>query len=520
MTVLEKSAAKKAMRKSMKNTLKQSYRAPSQPTHTAGDIEVYDQKPKLVKETARLVEAILTQNCPYALPRPAGAYVAPHQFSWEKVIQLDTAAKLKTALLVSNNLDNILSIGQPAVGATTIPANTTVISMNQVSVPQGSVCYDASLPLGNNQVFKTSTLPLVAGYSHFSSSTNKFAPGFKYYPGTVALMNPVTLTFYNASGNAGALTLTAGHVTGGAPVTDITHNIVVAANPALYSYDLSTDPGWAAFIAALGAAQGFWFAWAFAPTNGNMSQPYGFNVSESFTGNTILNSPLIWTKYALWDLMADGVVAYAQFQKSARHNVTGQIMTLTNTTSELIKGGSVFAARLPGDTYGDLGNSVDEIISIVSSQVHHKLKSCDLARGMSYSFTPEKLQDWLFERNSNFDPYNGNPENIPYCAIALDATNSGLNNGNPTFTLTGTVSVEYLTTDPSNWFVSSPSIEPIFDAILNALAQENCLSHNPDHIAHLKGVVKRVMTSDNMKYALKTMIGAGIKAAPFILSLL
>ena len=475
---------------------------------------------ELVKNVEELVDAILTQQKPYVLPRYAGAFVAPHQYRWKKAIALDDPMKFKTSMLFSNNLDNVLSIGQHSASDITIAFQSlSNVPTNPCTYPSGEVCYDYTLTLENGRSYKSSSLP-VAGYSHWSNSRSSFVPGFKYYRGRWGASNtdPLILSFYNAAKTTGSVTFNVGVVVDGAPQTRLSHIASLEQNVTSYNFldhanydDFQTE-------VMLPTTEGYFFTVAVQSSGPNNNQPYGNHIGLQL-GPITISSPITWAKYSLWDLMADGQIAHAQYMKSSRHNVTGNIVTLTNTTAELYKGGNIFAARLPGNSYNDLGASTDDIIKVVSSQVDHVLESSDLARGMSYSFTPEKIQDWLFERHQSSDPFQGNPENLPYCAVAIDA--SGVNaSAVPTFMLTGVISVEYLTVDPSNWKVSSPSNSVIFDAILNALATENCVSCNPDHIDHLKRVVKKVMTTDNLKYAVKTLISTGVKVAPFVLSLL
>jgi hypothetical protein len=446
--------------------------------------------------------------------------VAPHQYRWKKALALSDPAQFKTSLLITNDLEAILAVGQAETADVTIPFGTYNYSPGvSATYPVGNIALDYDLLLSNGKQYKSSSLA-TAGYSHWSNSKSNFVPGFKYYPGHFAAetADPAVLSFYNVSNAIGNISYIAGTVVGGEPAQTISHTTALVDG--VNNYDLSTDANWAAWNTAATSAnsEGFYFCVALSVTNGNYRQGYGSYIGLQL-GPIELATPITWTRYSLWELMAEGEVAAVQFAKASRHNVTGNIVTLTNTTAEIYKGGSIYAARLPGNSYTEMGATNDDVIRIVSSQVDHVLESSELSKGMSYSFTPEKIQDWLFERTRINDPYQGNPENIPYCAVALDAT--GIDTSAiPTFVLTGVVSIEYLTTDPSNYKVSSPSQSAIFDAVLNALAVENCVSCNPDHWDHLKGVVDKVMNSENVKYALRSIISTGVKVAPFVLSML
>jgi hypothetical protein len=474
---------------------------------------------RLVRNVKALVSAILDQKDSYVLPRYAGAQVAPHQFAWQYNYNLDSVEKLQSAFIITNNPDALLIIGNETGSQINIP-NATYNSEPGVpcSYPLAPICIDYSLRTSSGETYKSTNTDL-AGYAHWSTARTAFVGGFKYYAGRVANIDDLIPSFYNASGNAGSVIFTAGVVNGTTINPEIIHTATMTQVVVGYQYQMSVNANWVAFQTAASTADGIYITVTPAFTSGNYTQPQGNNVGCYFEQYEI-DSPTTWKELSLWSLMADGQIARAQFEKAARHNVTGQICTMSNNTAQLIKGGSVYAARLPGNTYDDLGGTIKSIIKVTSSQVHHKLEGSDLARGVSYSFTPEKVQDWLFERTKINDPYQGNPANLPYCAIAIDATNSGLANGTPSFTFTGKLSIEYLTTDPSNWFTSSPGNSLLFDAILNAMARENCVSCNPDHISHIKNVVSKIMTSDNLKLVLKTMINAGVAVTPFILSLL
>ena len=508
MTKAQKKKAKKKEEKKIviKEVEKQVVRAPPP------RVVPLDEAAHNVRE---LIEAILLQRKPYVLPRYAGAYVAPHQYRWKKQITLDSDLKLRTAFLITNDLNGLLHTGT-AEYTDAVMEDKAYSSYPGVAVqyPLTTICQDSSLELlGGSEFIKSSSLP-VGGYVHWSRNTNKFVPGFKYYPGTWNnAPSKLKASFYNTQNPpVGSVTFTLGSVHNGivAPAITRTQAIVSGVN----AYDFATDPGFSAFATEMSDYSGWYLTYAFtAVQNESYGNYLGIEIAEM-----VVASPMVWRTESLWQLMTDSEIAQAQYYKASRHNVTGNAVTLTNTTAPIYKGGTIYAARLPGNSYEKIGGTLNDVIKVISCQTDHVLESSSLEFGMHYSFTPEKIQDWLFERDVKLDPFAGNPENIPFCAVAIDAT--GISGGSPTLTFTGIVSVEYLTVDPSNWKVSSPSNSAIFDAVLNALASENCLSENPDHLDHIAKVVRRVMTSDNMKYALKSLVQAGVKVAPFVLSML
>jgi hypothetical protein len=473
-----------------------------------------------------LLECILLQTGPYTLPRPAGTYVAPHQYSWTKSLTLDSAAKLKGAFLITNDPMAVLHLGAQSGTDDVVPAGTGFSSEPGEAItypPNSTIVLDYDMKFASGKTYKTSRLA-APGYTHWSNSDKKFVPGFKYYPGVIAGDPEPTLIFNNPSKQPGSVSFIAGYVNLNDEIvtsfTEVTPMIVVS--PFNTSYDLNTNAAYAAWLAAAQdstQSKGFFFAVGLNFT-ASAYESYGNHIGLDLIADLKITTPFSWSTYSLFELMGEGAVAEIQFLKANRYNVTGNHVVFSNNSAQLIKGGNIFGARLPGNSFGSLPGTPDALTALISTQSHHKMVSTQLAQGLSYSFTPEKIQDWLFERGPIDDPYGGDPQNIPYLAAVYDASAAGVDQGFPTFTFTGKLSLELLTTDPSNYFFPSHSNQPIFDAVLNSLASQNCVSENPDHIAHIKNVIRSVMTSDNIKYALRTIVSAGIKVAPFALALL
>lgn len=464
----------------------------------------------------KLVSAILLQDKPYVLPRYTGAPVAPHQYRWQKQLSLDSADLYKTGFIFSNDPDKVLQIGQATSTDNAILAGSYNSDPGVVANwPSSRIYMDQNLPLIGNHTLK-STIFNEAGL-HWSNSSRKFVPGAKYYPCMWGPDDPVKFesVIYNTSGKVATCIARLECISDGVAGYTLSIQSDLASNGNT-TFDFAAHANFDVFCDHMRQPnRGFAVSYFLStPVQMNYGATYGIAV-----GNILLSTPFTWRHYSLWNLISDGAVAKAQYEKASRYNVTGNAITLTNTSSNYVKGGSIYAARLPGNSQGSLGGTLDSMIKVISSQTHHVLRSPSLETGMHYSFTPEKIQDWLFERSPDDSPYDGDPQNIPYCAAVIDAT--GVQVGAvPTFILTGIMSIEYLTVDPSNWIVNSPANSMIFDALLTGLASQNCLSENPDHFANVKRLVRKIMTEDNMKVALKTMVNAGVKIAPFVLSLL
>lgn len=385
-----------------------------------------------------LVSAILLQDKPYVLPRPAGAFVAPHQYRWKKQISLDDPTKFRTGFLFTNNLDGILHIGQKSVSDHTVASGTYGSNEPGIATtyPGGVlISSDATMAFTDKSAFKASTIPMSTGV-HWSNNKRQFVPGRKYYPG-VWSANPTNMTasLYSVGGAGANLTITLTRFNKAFQATNVLSNTMVLANNN-NSYNFTTHAQWATFCTSMALADTLGFTVGYL-LDQTVHQGYGNHLSLKVEGLEIA-SPLTWTSYSLWDLISEGAIAKAQYEKASRHNVTGNAITLTNTTAELVKGGSIYAARLPGNSYSEIGGTLDDLVRVISCQVDHVMASSELKTGMHYSFTPEKLQDWLFERPVEKDPYAGDPTNIPYCAAVIDA--SGIDpNSTPTFMLTGIV---------------------------------------------------------------------------------
>jgi hypothetical protein len=473
-----------------------------------------------------LVQAICAGTTPFTLPRPCGAFVAPHAYRWEKSIAMDEIAfpSKKMAFVLTNDPNQILQVGTP-VGATETVAPGTYADYPGVgtSYITGAAKYYCSedLVLEDGRKLKSTTLDQ-PGYI-YSASNFKFMPSARYYPcviGAAADPQP-EYVFKNPSNRAGTLIAVLGYV----DLAGIPHD-VVTVGPTAFSDGTQSAPfsalavpyaTWLAAVRDVNTSKGFYIYYVLdftSSTYETAGNAIGFKVSE-FALETLFS----WFTYSLWQLIGNADVAKKQFETAQRYNVTANTLLFQNLTSLLNKGGAIYAARFPGNSFGTLPHALDELQAKISSQVHHCLEGAQLELGLNYFFTPEKLQDWLFERDVSKDPYSGDPENIPYLVVVVDASNTGTG-GIPTFNFLGRCHLEYLTDDVSNYFFSTPGSGPVFDALTTELAKMNGISPNETHIEHIKNTVSRVMSSDNVKYVIKSMAHAGIKLAPFVLSAL
>jgi hypothetical protein len=413
----------------------------------------------------------------------------------------------------------LLSISQPNPGSTATVNPGLFATGNGILPANDHLCF--STPLNFNGVLVHST-PATGGVggAYFDLSRLE-TPVIEYFPGTfVAPASDLSAVFVNESGSSFTIQPTLGHVdANGNAHLDYTGLPVVAgvSTPAVLAWD-HTAGGFIVWQAAIssGANLGFWIGFQVAGGDSQLIQEGSFG--EANLPNLVLedNTPT-WTTYSLFDLLSNSSSVQTQFASASQACVTGISFLLQNTTPMLTKGGDLYAARLPGYSR-KMPGSIQQIIKVVQSQTHHKLQTNELAKGLHWSYLPEKVQDWLFSPVTNY----GNPSfnsALPFLAVAY-------NQGNvvdtvPTFNLKICVMIEYITTDPSNFFLMSPSTPGYFEMLVNALSKENGLSENPDHVEKIKKIVKDVVNSDEFKMFASQALQAGVRvgkaALPYIL---
>ena len=76
------------------------------------------------------------------LPRPAGTFVAPHQFNWKLDFDLDDPSLYKGAFLLTNNPDEFLLLGSADVNKTMVPSHH-VENLDSTYFSTSPVCFDA-----------------------------------------------------------------------------------------------------------------------------------------------------------------------------------------------------------------------------------------------------------------------------------------------------------------------------------------------------------------------------------------
>lgn len=474
---------------------------------------------ELQKPVMELVEAILNQQSTYVLPRAFPTAVAPHRFEFMKAFNpaVSEAGTVRSAIIFRPD---------PNVFMTYADESDSVeydFLINQdvdykFSPSANSITLDADIL--QPEVIKASTAKSGFVAKHFSRSSQKLVDGLKYYSGAWTIPDAdLTMNVFNPNSAAFDIRPIAGTISAtGVAALVYTGDVVTVNSKANGALTLdSTDPNFDAWRVLAANARGIWLGVQFQ-NDVPISVSNGFQASIILT-NFTRSADIIWRTLSLWDLLdtVSSVNAQAQFKSATRFSTTGMSILMQNTGQLLNRGGDLYCARLPGNF--TLDGSIENIIGIISSQTHHKLRSAELALGANLPWTPEKVQDWLFQEHVEEDPYNGNPLNKPYLAIAM--TFSGLEPGAvPSFNFVGGFSMEYLTVDASNTFFLSPGLEELYILLCTELSAREVFSENPTHLQTIKKVAKDVVTSPGFRRFVAGMISAGVKVAPMVLSML
>jgi hypothetical protein len=469
----------------------------------------------LTAEVAEYIYHYLLQDTLMVLPRPVGGAVAPHRYHFN--LEKNVAPGTRGAFLATNDPDGIIWEGEISPDITYNGLGLDISMSQSTTAPPGVLSMDTTINVGTNKV-KTSTATSGTLAVHYSNTDKKFVPGLKYYPGGWNFTSDaVAFEIKNTSTAAITPTYYYGIVqpTGNAVLYGSFSGSAIAAD-ATGSTAVPVNASWATFKTAAAdstQSKGIWFGFSFTGANYLYS---GARYSVLIDEVEHLG-PTIWYKHSLWDNIEKGVNSKQQFDSAARHCMTGLRCTFSNTTPELSKGGNIYGAKLPGNSYQDLPGDYETLRKLLTSQPVNAMDSHLLAEGASYSFCPEKQQDWEFVPRYEEDPVLGNANNLPYFACCYDATSIA---SVSTFVFDVACSMEYLTTDPSNLFFQSHANANFYFALLNELSMHSCVGHNPDHFDKMKAIAKKICTSDNIKMVLSGMISAGVKIAPLALSLL
>jgi len=476
-----------------------------------GDTWASIKKAPIYKHTEDLVEAIVRQNKPYILPRPAGSYVSPHQVSLDKTLTI-TASDIQNgfgsrALLFTNDPQRILAIGQETT--ITLEETNERFDFNDfVDYGVRVYAFGAFHEVGNGDgpVHSTAVYSdqIPAGvYMYEDNQGDKYEKiGIQSFPFRISSVTSLTHTASVAQ-DCNVTFIIGTHDSFGGSLAELTHTM--ATTNQFASYDWTTNAGFGAFLTNSAGAVGTYFAVSFDAS-------LRFGTQHVYPITAVAVSALNWQYFSLWQLIKNSSVLEKQFYVSQLFNPTGFRCLIQNGTPELAKGGFIYGARLPSYAFEVMPGDMDGLEALISSQKHHKLESKLLEHGGNYFYTPEKVQDYFFTRPER-DSVN---TQWPFGLCLLRPGNFA--GADLIFNLNITYSYELITTDISATMFPSASSEILMNQLLYALSKENGWSENPDHIQHAMRVVRNVMASDEMKFALTSLLQAGIKIAPMVIS--
>jgi len=441
--------------------------------------------------------------------------VSPHQISFDLEYSISpadiTAGDSERVFILSTDPDSLIKVGRSETG--TFDGNINTMQFKDHPIDTGVRYYfNYSLDINGTEELHSykytgngSVPPANGIYFNEIQGLVHENIGVQIFPFSLTSVSTIT-QLLNSSVSATAYTLTVGMGcidNNGDVLGEVTNTAAVIAN-ANGSANVTSAAGWAAFLALQATAVGnyFWISSSVDISADSM----GLKI---VTG--VYNSPLQYTTYSLWDCVSPSVALRAQFTGCEMWNPTGARFLFQNLTPEGSLAGSVLGARLPSYSQNKIPGTMSGVAALVSSQKHHKLLHNKLAEGACYVYTPEKVQDYFFAPPGG---QHTRPFGLMYIKPA-QLFEAGCN-----LLISVTFSYELITTDVSATMFPSASSEILMHSLLYALSKENGWSENPKHLQHAANMVKRVMTSDEMKYALKSLVSAGIKVAPMVISAL
>lgn len=468
------------------------------------------------------VQNLLTVDKPFVLPRAVRTWVAPHKFDYKFPV-IPAASSTKGALIVRPAFDAFLQTAEVGTSAA-IPfvLNQPKLSFAWDSNSQGSgISQDVPIEVGGVAI--KSTTQTSNGFTHFSESSKSLKSGFKAYEGTFTI-SPADMVIRTDNPDNATMTwnlhfLSLPPAVGAYPNFDYT----IAGSSAGNSVGTitATSANLASWRSNVLAGRGF--AIVFEVTNPGTIGRVPLHFTLQLTGPTItVGSAVLWKNYSFWELSpSSGALLQQQFILASRHCTTGLRATFSNCSNQFAKGGQIWAAQLPGNSYSDLPGTIDGLKAFLGERQNNNLKGVDLSEGASWSYTPEKIQDWFFQEKAIDDPYNGNPLDLPYFALAYDLSGVlGTAGYQAVFDLNGAIMVEYITVDTSSFTTLPPSdVVGLLQHLLMELPAHNHVTSNPHHLREIAKSAMNFVKSPAGREVLSKIGKLGMSLAPLLLAL-
>lgn len=380
------------------------------------------------------------------------------------------------------------------------------------------VTVDTDIKTSAGKTVRSSTFKGVTDYVHFSDREGKMLPGAKYYPGfvdwgTVAELRitDTNSTKFRTAGTMKAdlfyVRLVSGQQT---LVSAGTESVAVEANNTMPLIVLEIDgnmsPGDLGFMILMTYSVPLY-------QYGQILCTFEFTKAGGEPGDfAILTGG--WSSFTLWDLIGpQSRSSKLQFDSCDKWVVTGLNCLLQNATATIYKSGDVFAARMPGGFLppSEFLSVFETLASYVSGPAYKGL----LEKGMDWFYTPQRLEDLQFNQTPSDNGLSENPFLMTYLQWQQTAGSP-----QPSLWLNFWINIEYLSTDMSLTYKTSPAIFGLYEAFVSSLIEVQPFSENPEHLKNIARQVQKVVTSPQLRSVLKTAISVGVKVAPFVLSLL
>lgn len=455
------------------------------------------------------------------MPRPITTTVNSNRYKFVQDISISSAEaadaeNCKVAIILRTDPHNLLSIGRTITSATiqtgdaSLPTQLSdaewkseIISLPFVLVASDGkrhvVEFDASLP----SVIQTSggIVPQLQGGYVMPCSVSGAAPVV------------FTVRMQNHESDSLTFTVTLSCYTGTVGNLTQTNSMVLTTGPvgpnSSGNFLFGAQPSYAAFWTSLSAAN--FFGITIQQTTTTIEYNPGLLLWNFMYDQFTLDSGFSWKDYSLWDLVPNSEDIESIFQKADSYSVTGMNCIFQNNTPMLSKGGTVYAARLPGGSEARLPKTFDRMQDVLRNVRDYNFKETNLDRGLFWYYTPEKVTDLYFSStdDSGRRPYAGVTFTVP----------SGIS-GSFIMTLQGSINLELISYNPALSMTRATANEPLLSALCAALSELSGWSHNPNHIQHITAAVKSVLQNDQVKMVLKSMLAAGVKLAPMVIAAL
>lgn len=241
-------------------------------------------------------------------------------------------------------------------------------------------------------------------------------------------------------------------------------------------------------------------------TSGSTTIVTSNNSFGAFSGAGFNVNATIGRDYsALLSVAQSADILLQQYNLAETFRVTSCMMVMKNATASIAKGGTVYAAVFPGNSYGNVPR-VENLNAFISSR--DNAWTSDLDNGLTYYYKPEKIQDYIFKTtNLTFRDLIYGVVDLPYAIVQINPPPQAPGNPFPlAITVEMHITVQYKTSD-----VSAPHIQLAGDptyflqSFISVLSAEADFSENPSHWEKIKSIAMKVARNPVVTSAFKNL---------------